>query len=1223
MFLSSSTTEASQVKSASNEKDLSRVAALQKKMMEAIIDDDDDDVKPSPPGSRRGRKRTSDSGTLSVPPGIITHLSQRVLAPQASRSRLGGEGGSFSRKGLGDRTEASFGMKHANAYQNPLVLSSSEYMAPSAPPIPLANRAVHPFFLREILRTGVSPDFRLTNHVGGTDAESGPCSNNHRYAPQPNWTVNDFVAFSVKPATAASHMSFIQALVCGSLSLPWASSEGKFNGQEIPEGCPGIHGKSIYGPSTFFVSFSYADKFQDLCHAILNHYASLPESLAAAANGTLAPIYYWLSPFAVNKNHGSDIRKNPDGDPSSAIHRSRALLLACKPWFDPAALSRAWCQFELLVAVNSGVEIIVLNLERDISLNVVFPDGSISVAKEAFTQCLSNLDIQKASCSNKTDHGWLCSLVERQHPGGFAQVCPSLTNALKPALMGALLTLILQLPHKDYSLAIKLIQGDGSKSASNEIVMQWGSAFIGGPTQGGDAAASFFAVALGKSHNIIQLHELVLDPEVPPSHPSGSQGLLLTRPWNLLMSQEVPTCPISGIGGGFKGALSTSISGVPGRNQEPGERQATFAREASFTSPSLPVLAPSPSRHLDPSSSPTPQISMRYTRSGTAGASGKPGNKSPDPDWTLGGWANSLPSTASSTWQSPSAPHVSLPSSWSPAEAHKVLKDKNPSMPLTKKQVARAEEEERARALASHVEVSAQGAAQLSLALSMNPGGSLATLSLSHNRLIGGQGALTLFRALCSNVSLKTLLLRDCGLDSSCCKELGKALSMNCSLTCLDLGQNPLLLQPPPMIISTPVSKSRNSTSGAARPRNSISGASNFKFAPVSNDMPPNPCHLVAWGLPRSQNGLRDLRLDSTGLESHGACILVRGLASCTALCRLDLSNNSIDGKMVFPYAPEFVPDAVAAAYHAMDMDSEEGIGRVERDIDSFSSPSPHIASHQYHKPSFPAPMASSTISTARDCASLLAAGLAGSRSLQCLLLSGNKLRSEGVVALASALTHSSRSGRALRMLVLRDNDLGLEVGQSLGELLQQSSSFPSSSGPLVLSCLDISLNPFIGDVGIQALALGLKSNSSLIELRAEGVGMGSKGAAALAEAIGKGGKAVRRVDISDNLILNAGAESFASYSLGSSSEGVCKLHELMLNRCGVGVEGRLAIVSAIQANRSCVLKHLSLVGNIDPSADPKAGAKLLTMSNSKSPAELVASTLHQPIHKNQKNTSS
>ena len=83
--------------------------------------------------------------------------------------------------------------------------------------------------------------------------------------------------------------------------------------------------------------------------AILHHYAGLPE----ATSGGHAPVYYWLDAFATNKNHGPDLRKSPDASFESVVHRCRALLLACKPWAAPACLTRAWCLYECLVAINA------------------------------------------------------------------------------------------------------------------------------------------------------------------------------------------------------------------------------------------------------------------------------------------------------------------------------------------------------------------------------------------------------------------------------------------------------------------------------------------------------------------------------------------------------------------------------------------------------------------------------------------------------------------------------------------------------------------------------------------------------------------------------------------------------------------------------------------------------------------------------------------------------
>ncbi len=87
-----------------------------------------------------------------------------------------------------------------------------------------------------------------------------------------------------------------------------------------------MQSKPVFGPATFFVSTSYSHKFDELVAAIWDHYLHLPDTSATG----YAPVYYWISAFAVNMNHSHDIRKNPDSAFEPVIHRCRALLLACK-----------------------------------------------------------------------------------------------------------------------------------------------------------------------------------------------------------------------------------------------------------------------------------------------------------------------------------------------------------------------------------------------------------------------------------------------------------------------------------------------------------------------------------------------------------------------------------------------------------------------------------------------------------------------------------------------------------------------------------------------------------------------------------------------------------------------------------------------------------------------------------------------------------------------------
>ena len=70
-------------------------------------------------------------------------------------------------------------------------------------------------------------------------------------------------------------------------------------------------------------SYFYDFRFEELVAAILHHYSSLPES----DSDYYVPVYYWVSAFAVNCNLGSDIRKSPDSEFESVIHRCRYVFL--------------------------------------------------------------------------------------------------------------------------------------------------------------------------------------------------------------------------------------------------------------------------------------------------------------------------------------------------------------------------------------------------------------------------------------------------------------------------------------------------------------------------------------------------------------------------------------------------------------------------------------------------------------------------------------------------------------------------------------------------------------------------------------------------------------------------------------------------------------------------------------------------------------------------------
>ncbi|KAG1666219.1 hypothetical protein FOA52_011519 [Chlamydomonas sp. UWO 241] len=239
-------------------------------------------------------------------------------------------------------------------------------IAPSAPPIPMTHRAIHPLFLKQLLAsgmpaappppTGAPPPLRAGVH-GATGAP--PL--------QHGITVADVVSGFVVPFTRVARMSLVQALSCGKVSLPWCR-DARFGEQFARQF---LTGRPVHGPASFFVSFSGDEVFADLVAAIMSHYGDLPESAGARAP---PPVYYFLSPFAVNQHQHADPRKNPDASFEPVLQRCRALLLAGRPWHAPKAIWSAWALYEVLTAVKAGIALEVLQTDSDVDLAGIF-DG--------------------------------------------------------------------------------------------------------------------------------------------------------------------------------------------------------------------------------------------------------------------------------------------------------------------------------------------------------------------------------------------------------------------------------------------------------------------------------------------------------------------------------------------------------------------------------------------------------------------------------------------------------------------------------------------------------------------------------------------------------------------------------------------------------------------------------------------------------------------------------
>jgi hypothetical protein len=68
-------------------------------------------------------------------------------------------------------------------------------------------------------------------------------------------------------------------------------------------------------------------------------------------------VYYWLDVFAVNQHNVHSAAELPKLQ--NAITASRGMVVVLAPWEKPIALTRIWCLYEILTAMNTGTPVAV------------------------------------------------------------------------------------------------------------------------------------------------------------------------------------------------------------------------------------------------------------------------------------------------------------------------------------------------------------------------------------------------------------------------------------------------------------------------------------------------------------------------------------------------------------------------------------------------------------------------------------------------------------------------------------------------------------------------------------------------------------------------------------------------------------------------------------------------------------------------------------------------
>lgn len=107
-------------------------------------------------------------------------------------------------------------------------------------------------------------------------------------------------------------------------------------------------GRPFFAPATVFVSHAWKNKFSELLD-VLEAYAK--------QNPTT---YFWIDLFIHNQNIASNLTLAwCQNTLPQTIKSIGTMLLVLAPWKDPTALSRAWCIWEVVTALNTpGVKIV-------------------------------------------------------------------------------------------------------------------------------------------------------------------------------------------------------------------------------------------------------------------------------------------------------------------------------------------------------------------------------------------------------------------------------------------------------------------------------------------------------------------------------------------------------------------------------------------------------------------------------------------------------------------------------------------------------------------------------------------------------------------------------------------------------------------------------------------------------------------------------------------------
>ena len=175
-----------------------------------------------------------------------------------------------------------------------------------------------------------------------------------------------------------------------------------------------VHGSSVIGKASHFVSFAYSTSFQTILDALEKFMHKIEAD----------DIHVWISIFTINQHFGrSEGESAPIQYPQSwfknafetCIKSIGNVLFVMSPVNQPVALQRLWCIYELYLTVlykNCTLDVCLSEEDEEIFMQKLLQDT------ESIVQFINGVDAKKAKSSNPVQEEKLRRRIQ-SIPGGY------------------------------------------------------------------------------------------------------------------------------------------------------------------------------------------------------------------------------------------------------------------------------------------------------------------------------------------------------------------------------------------------------------------------------------------------------------------------------------------------------------------------------------------------------------------------------------------------------------------------------------------------------------------------------------------------------------------------------------------------------------------------------------------------------------------------------------